>query len=234
MKKIKFLFLLFGLVVIVASKGVLAQGTEITGKVINEKEDPLPGVNVVIKGTTQGEITDSDGEFSIMVPEMGTTLRFSFVGYQTKEVVVNQKDLLVKLKSKTIALDQVVAIGYGSAKRKDLTSSIESVESEDIQKSVNAHLASALQGKVSGVSVQKTGEPGRGSIIKIRGPGSFSNNSPLYVIDGVPVDGTIDFNVDNIESVDILKDASAASIYGSRAANGVILISTKEGKKGEQ
>lgn len=212
------------------------QGNAISGKVSDESGDPLPGVTVVVKGTTTGTITNIDGEYSISdVPE-GAILQFSFIGMLSQEIeVASRKTIDVTLMTEAIGLDEVVAIGYGTQKKSDLTGSLSSVSSADLNEVPLARIDQGLQGRATGVQVTKTdGSPGGTVKIRIRGANSISgDNSPLVVIDGF-LGGSIDnINPSDIQSVEILKDASATAVYGSRGANGVILITTKTGKKGK-
>ncbi len=205
----------------------------IMGTVKDEKGESLPGVNVLIKGTTRGATTDAKGQFQLSVPDTRTVLVFSFVGYQSKEVIVGSiTQLNVTLQADDKTLNEVVVVGYGSQKVKDLTGSVGIVKVDDARKTASYDIAKQLQGQVAGVTVQSSGEPGGLVQIKIRGISTFGNNSPLFVIDGVPVDSPYDFSPDDVESVSVLKDASAAAIYGSRAATGVVIITTKKGKAG--
>lgn len=221
---------------------VSQQGRTITGTVTDESGEPVPGVSVVAKGTTVGTITDSDGEYSITVPENASTLVFSFVGMRTQEITIgNQTTIDVSMVTETIGVDEVVVVGYGTTKKSDLTASIASVDAEDLPESASLSINNMIQGRVPGVDVvSSSGMPGAGVSIKIRGVSSINNSEPLYVIDGVQFfnSGGESFNVmsmvnpQDIESIEILKDASAAAIYGANGANGVILITTKKGKKG--
>ncbi len=205
---------------------------------------PLPGVNIVVKNTTIGTITDLDGNFELTVPENTETVVISFIGMETQEVsVVGRTSLSIVLEVETVGIEEVVAIGYGSQRRADITGAVSSVSSEDFNQGVNTSPGQLLQGKVSGVSVTGTnGAPGSGQRIIIRGQGTIREGSgPLFVIDGFPIGlagtgGEYDplnfINPEDIESMDVLKDASATAIYGSRGANGVILITTKKGSAG--
>lgn len=196
----------------------------------SETGEPLPGVNIVVKGTTHGTSTASDGSFSIEV-EPDQTLVFSFIGYENKEVrIEGRKTINVSLERKVKALDEVVKIGYGVQKKRDLTGSVFKVEGEDLEQLATFSLDQAIQGQVSGVQVTaNSGEPGSNAIVRIRGIGTLNNADPLYVVDGMMVDDISFLSTDNVESIEVLKDASATAIYGSRGANGVILISTKSG-----
>jgi TonB-linked SusC/RagA family outer membrane protein len=194
---------------------------------------PLPGATVLIKGTTNGTVTDLDGKFTLDAPE-GATLIISFIGMITKEVPVQSNtEMVIEICPDHVGLDEVVVVGYGTMKKSDLTGAVASVKAEELGKVATTNPAEALQGKVAGVSITKIGgAPGGGVDIKIRGVGTFGNNKPLVVIDGIKGDLSY-VNQDDIESVEVLKDGAAAAIYGSEAANGVLLITTKKGKKGE-
>jgi TonB-linked SusC/RagA family outer membrane protein len=206
----------------------------VTGKVTGEDGFALPGVSILEKGTTNGTTTDSNGEYALTLSDDNATLTFSFIGYQTTEVSVLGKTKIDLMLSPDIqSLSEVVVIGYQTIKRKDLTDAVSVVQVDDAKKLTATTVGEALQGLATGVSVRSGGRPGQESIIEIRGVGSLLNNNPFYVIDGLP--STIanrDFNPNDIESIQILKDASAAAIYGARAANGVIIITTKKGSEG--
>lgn len=194
---------------------------------------PIPGVTVLVKGTTRGVATDLDGSFSISVPDGTSVLVFSFVGYTTQEVTVgNQSVLNITLQEDISNLDEVIVVGYGTQKKSDITGAISVVNTDEIKKFSTNDVAQMLQGRVSGVQVTSDGQPGAFPSVRIRGISTFGNGQPLYVIDGVPVGTTPrDFNPNDIETMQVLKDASAGAIYGSRAANGVVIITTKQGKK---
>lgn len=215
----------------------IAQNKElsITGRVVDDLNEPLPGVSIVIKGTSKGTVTDIDGVYTLHASSTDI-LVYSQVGMSNKEVLVkDQTTINVILKEQITNLDEIVVIGYGTAKRKDVTTSISTVSTKDLDQRPITSAGQAIQGKVAGVSViQPNGAPGGELSIRVRGTTSFNgSNDPLYVVDGVPVD-KIDFLAPNdITSMQIMKDASAAAIYGSRAANGVVLITTKAGQKGE-
>ncbi|MDE5416775.1 TonB-dependent receptor [Labilibaculum sp. DW002] len=211
-----------------------AQNVSISGTVIDSDGLPLPGVNVVEKGTTNGTITQISGEYLINVPADGT-LVFSFIGYEDQVVLVNGKKVIdIQLEESSIGLDEVVAVGYGVKKRSVVTGSISSLDSKDILQSRPADINQAFTGRAAGVVVsQSSGQPGSSPKITIRGVGTNGNSNPLYVIDGLPMDDMNSVNPNDIESLQVLKDATSAAIYGARAANGVILITTKKGKKGE-
>ncbi|WP_276169049.1 SusC/RagA family TonB-linked outer membrane protein [Zobellia alginiliquefaciens] len=213
---------------------VFAQNTA-SGTVSEENGTPLPGANIVEKGTTNGVTADFDGNFTIKVSSSNSTLIVSYIGYTTKEVIMNgQFAHKVILEQSAAGLDEVVVIGYGSIKKKDLTGSVASIDSEDIKSVPTGTLARSIQGRASGVQVQQnSGSPGSGIQIRIRGTNSISgSNEPLWIIDGFPGDQNT-INPNDIESMEILKDASATAIYGSRGANGVIIITTKSGKLGK-
>lgn len=207
----------------------------VKGKIVDEKGEPLPGASIQQKGTSNGTITDINGNFSLSVSS-DDTLIVSFVGYKIIEVTVGGKTELgnITLVSDSKELDQVVVIGYGTQRKVDLTGSVAVVNTEEMKKVSNSNISTILEGKVAGVQITSDGQPGADPIVRIRGIGSFGNTSPLYVIDGVPMGTTIrDFSPNDIETLQVLKDASAAAIYGSRAANGVVIITTKQGKKNQ-
>jgi len=194
---------------------------------------PIPGVSIAVKGTNVGNVTDVDGKYALDAPDPNVTLVFSFIGFTTQEVALaGQKNLDVVLQLSDVVIGDVVIIGYGSVKKDDLTGSVSVVGSEELTKSSAATLDRALQGRTSGVTIMQTsGKPGSGNTVKIRGVGSINMESePLYVIDGVVTGGMNAVNPSDIESIQILKDASATAIYGARGANGVVLITTKRGK----
>ena len=207
----------------------------VKGKVVDENGESLPGANVQEKGTTNGVITDADGKFSISVPS-DATLIVSFVGYLSEELTVGGKTELgsITLVSEITELDQVVVIGYGTQRKVDLTGSVAVVNTEEMKKVSHSNISTMLEGKIAGVQITTDGQPGADPTVRIRGVGSFGSTSPLYIVDGVPMGTTIrDFSPNDIESLQVLKDASAAAIYGSRAANGVVIITTKQGKNNE-
>ncbi len=209
----------------------------VQGKVTDPDNFGIPGASVVLQGTTEGTVTDMDGNYSIDVPEDGT-LVFSFVGFQTAEIPIEGRTTInVQMSESVVDLDEVVVIGYGSLPVKDLTSSITTVDSEDLAKTPTGQAMQALQGKVAGMQVVSSGAPGDAPTIRVRGIGSYpgqGNESPLYVVDGMFFDNIDFLNTADITSISVLKDASAAAIYGVRAANGVVLIETKSGKLGQE
>ena len=214
----------------------LAQMSTITGSVTNQENDPMSGVTVTLKGTTGGTSTDSEGKFSIKAPPNGN-LVFTFVNYAPQDILINNRSVInISLFPVEGALDDVVIVGYGTQKKKDLTGSISSVAAGDYKDQPVLNVAAALQGRVAGLAVSSpSGAPGKEAAIHIRGANSINSiNSPLYVVDGIALSsiGLGDINVNDITSMEVLKDASATAIYGSRGANGVILINTKSGKTG--
>jgi len=210
---------------------------EITGRVVDEKNNGLPGVTVVVKGSTKGTTTDEQGSFKLAVPGPQSVLVFSFVGYETKEVTVGtNKVLTVSLGEGDQTLNEVVVVGYGSQLKKEITGAVQNVSAQEIKDLPVSQIGQKLQGRLAGVQInQTTGKPGQGINIRIRGQVSVSAGSdPLYVVDGFPITGTIaQLNPDEIDDISILKDAASTSLYGSRAANGVVLITTKKGKVGQ-
>lgn len=208
----------------------------VSGTVVDEFGEPAVGVGVVIKGTSQGTTTDLDGAFSLRA-SAGATLQFVALGFETLEVEVAGRASLgtLTLKSENTLLDQIVVVGYGSQKKADLTGSVAIVDADEMKKVSNSNISTMLEGKVAGVQITSDGQPGADPAVRIRGLGSFGSTAPLYVIDGVPMGTSIrDFSPNDIETIQVLKDASAAAIYGSRAANGVIIITTKGGQKNQE
>jgi TonB-dependent starch-binding outer membrane protein SusC len=229
-----------------------AQRQNISGKVTDSTGGVLPGVTVVVKGTTAGTITDINGTYSLQAAANAKTLVFSFVGMKTQEVDIAGRVVIdISLTEESVELDEVVAVGYGTMRKSDITGSVASVRADELSRAGTIGIDQALAGKASGVMVtQSSGVPGAGAFIKIRGINSMRGSDPLYIIDGVPLDNTnlstmnseqeassqisplSTINASDIESIEILKDASATAIYGSRGANGVIIITTKSGKAG--
>lgn len=213
--------------------GVLAQNIQLTGLVTDVANEAIIGASIVEKGTTNGIITDFDGNFTLNVPA-NSTIVISYVGYATQEIAVNGRNhIKVVLKEDTEMLDEVIVVGYGTMKKSDMTGAISSVDTEELVKRATTNPAEALQGKIAGVNIMKAGgNAGAGISVKIRGVKSFGDNEPLYIIDGFPGDIN-SINPVDIQSMEVLKDGAAAAIYGSVAANGVVIITTKNGKKGE-
>ena len=207
----------------------------LSGTVTDESGMPLVGVSVVIKGTNKGVATDFDGKYSLTDVPKGAVLQFSSVGYQTADVKANNSQLNIKLAEATQNLDEVVVVGYGTQKKGDVTTAITSVKTKDLEQRPVISAAQAIQGRAAGIQVvQPNGAPGAGLAVRIRGNTSISaSNDPLYVVDGIPVQDISSIAPNDIESMQVLKDASSAAIYGSRAANGVVLITTKQGKRNE-
>ena len=230
MKKSRYLLLLLTLMVSMATN---AQG--ILGTVIDENGDPIIGASVVEKGNPQnGSITDFDGKFNVKVSE-GTTIVISYIGYLTQEVkAVNGMKVTMKEDAQT--LQDVVVIGYGVQKKSVVTASIAKVSAEDLDGKTRLRADDALKGLAAGVNVTSaSGQPGSQSMIRVRGTGTINDTNPLYIIDGMPADqyGLESVNPNDIESIEVLKDAASGAIYGARAANGVILVTTKKGKMGK-
>ncbi len=211
-----------------------AQEVTVSGTVTFESDGtPMPGVSVTEKGTTHGTVTNQDGIFSISV-ERGSTLVFSFIGMKRVERVVTSNNIDVFLSEELTGLDEVIVVGYGVQRKSVVTAAISSVSSEDLEQSRPSRVEDVLKGRVSGVQItQSSGQPGSDSKVRIRGIGTVNNSEPLYIVDGMAVGGGINYlNPTDIESVEILKDAASAAVYGARAANGVILVTTKSGTRG--
>ena len=225
--------ILFAILAVFFSLSASAQQFTASGQVLDAQKEPLIGVSVQEKGTTNGAITDLDGNFTLTV-RSNATLIFSYVGYKSQEQKASRQ-MKVTLQEDNEVLEEVVVIGYGSVKRKDVTTAISTVSTKDLDVRPIVSAGQAIQGKAAGISViQPSGTPGGEMSIRVRGTTSMNgSNDPLYVVDGVPVDNIKFLSPNDIESMQILKDASSASIYGSRAANGVILITTKAGATGK-
>ena len=207
---------------------------KVTGIVKDQNGEPIIGANVVEKGTTNGTVTDVDGKFSLEIAE-GGVLTVSYIGYTSREVVVNGKtNLNVMLHEDTEALDEVVVIGYGTMKKRDLTGAIAQVRAEEITKTNSPNIGAALQGKIP-VDVGGVWKPGSNPTIEIRGISSITgSNDPLWVVDGIPMQSSsVNLNPNDVQSIDVLKDASASAIYGARGSNGVIIVTTKRAEAGE-
>ncbi|WP_368662357.1 carboxypeptidase-like regulatory domain-containing protein [Zobellia laminariae] len=207
-------------------------GITVTGIISDANGEPLPGASIVLKGTTTGTQTDFDGNYTLNSVDEDATLVVSYIGFTSQEIAVNgQASINVSLSEDAQALDEVVVIGYGEMKSKDLTSSITTIKAEELAATPTGSPMQALQGKVAGLQVVSNGSPGQGPTIRVRGIGSYDTGAsgPLYVVDGMFFDDIDFLNTSDITSISVLKDASAAAIYGVRAANGVVLIETKSG-----
>lgn len=233
----------------------LQQTKNITGKVLDERGEPMIGVSVVVKGTKSGAITDFDGNFKIQTSTNAKTLVVSYMGYKQQEVTITTGNLIIKMQPEDQVLDEVVVVGYGAVRKRDLTGSVGTVGAEKLKERSFGNALQSMAGQVSGVQITQTqGAPGMAPTIKVRGATSINaGTTPLYVIDGVPLEDDTDsgngtnggslqysnhnpmnnINPNDIESIEVLKDAASAAIYGSRGANGVVLITTKQGKAGK-
>lgn len=228
-KKFKFLIMLF---LMSAYMNVYAQAIQISGIVTEKNGNPLPGVSVILKGTNNGVVTDLNGKYSLEVSGLKGTIIFSFIGYEKVELPAIKKIINAVLEESVESLSEVVVVGYGTTRKVDITGAVSSLKSNVAEERLVLSIGDVLKGKVSGVRVSSTdGTPGSSQSINIRGTTSLSGDSnPLYVIDGFLSD-MCNVSPGDIETIDILKDASSTAIYGSRGANGVILITTKKGKK---
>ena len=231
LKSVLLLLLVLGL------QAAWAQEATVTGKVLSQKEGfALPGVSVLVKGTTSGTITDSEGNYTVKVAGNGT-LVFSFIGYTTQEVAVDNRSVVdVSLAADAKALDEVVVVGYGTQTQRNITGAVQTIKATELADIPVAQVSQKLQGRLAGVQIlQTTGRPGEGMTVRVRGQASISaGNQPLYVVDGFPVTGDISFlNPDEIETISVLKDAASTSLYGSRASNGVVIVTTKRAKSGQ-
>ncbi len=230
-----FIRLLLFLLIMVSVIGTsYAQERSVQGKVTDESQSGLPGVSILIKNSQLGTVSDANGNYQIKLPEGGSVLVFSFIGYTTQEINIgNKTQINVNLVSSAEALSEIVVVGYGTQKKSSLTGAVSSVSTKELKALPVVSATQALQGRIPGVSVTNNSGPGTEPVVRIRGVGSISlNPNPLYVIDGIPAGGLNNIDPKDIESLEVLKDASAAAIYGSRASNGVILITTKKGKVG--
>ena len=230
MKKERLLSLLL---ILMVSITVFAQNTLYSGRVFDESGEPIIGASVVVKGTSQGSVSDMDGKFSFEGTE-GATLVISYIGYRSQELR-GTKNMVITLKEDSKVLTDVVVIGYGVQKKSVVTASIAKVGADELGIAAPVRMDNALKGLVSGVQVtQASGQPGSGSKIRIRGTGTINSSDPLYIVNGMPIEGGIDYlDPSDIESIEILKDAASGAVYGSRAANGVVLVTTKKGKIGK-
>lgn len=215
----------------IVSSQLFAQSLRVSGSVKDESGQPVPGANILEKGTTNGTVADSDGKFAISVSKADATLVFSFIGYKTVEVSTNNNsEINVTMEADITALEEVVVTGYGSERKADLVSAVSQISSANTIAIPVSNVEQAIQGRIAGVLVQTSGQPGAASQVRIRGFGSFGGNAPLFIVDGVPTFDVSNINPYDIESTTVLKDAGAASIYGARASGGVIVYTTKHGK----
>ena len=219
-----------------ATAGLAYAQNTVSGTVTDvEDGSAIPGVNVLVKGTSTGTITDVEGNYSVTAEGENATLVFSSVGFTTQEVPVNgQTTIDLALEGDVQALEEIVVTGYSTEERRDVSGAVSTVGGEELAAIPSGNVEQQLQGRVGGVTVITNGQPGTNSIVRVRGFGSFGNNQPLYVVDGVPAGDNIDFiQPQDIESTTVLKDAPSASIYGARAASGVIVVTTKKGYDGK-
>ena len=222
------------IVTLVLAQSVTAQNLIVSGKISNTSGEPVPGVTIVVKGTTSGTITDSNGHYNLANVSADAVLLFSFVGMKTQEIKVAGKTTInLTMEEEAIGLEEVVAIGYGTVKKQDLTGAVASVGGDDIAQRKTIRVSQALQGAMPGLMVTRSSSAADASAtIRVRGVTTIGDSDPLIIVDGIP--GTLDWiNPDDIESISVLKDAASASIYGSRAAAGVILVTTKRAKTGQ-
>ena len=219
---------------ILPTLSVWGQNATITGKVVDPKGEPLVGVSVLEQGTTNGTVTDMNGRYSIVVQKDSSPLRFSYMGFDNQEIVPGKRRVIdVTLTENSVVIDDVVVIAYGTKKRRDMIGSVSKIKSDEMSLMQGGRFENSLQGLASGVQVVNDGMPGSTPQIKIRGIGSIASGSdPLWVVDGIVGGGSTMVNSNDIESIEVLKDAAATAIYGSRGANGVIIVTTKKGKKG--
>ena len=219
----------------VLSLSLFAQERTITGKVSTEGEGPAPGVNILIQGTMIGTITDLNGAYTIKVPNPDAVLVFSYIGYITEQSTVGTQTVIdVVLAADVVSLQEIVVTGYSTQRKRDITGAVGVVETTKLTAMPTGNVTSQLQGRTSGVTVTGSGQPGQSAKVRIRGVNSFQNNDPLYIVDGVPITDIRYLNPNDVASMSVLKDAGAASVYGARASNGVIIITTKKGGKGVQ
>jgi len=226
----KFKLLTFALGLLISASSV-AQTISISGKVTGDDAQAIPGASILEKGTSNGTVSDENGQYSLTVSNANATLVFSFIGYKTTEVPVNGRAIIdMAMQADITSLQEVVVTGYASERKQDLVSAISQVSGANTIAIPQSDIGQALQGRIAGVQVTTSGQPGTPSQVRIRGFGSFGNNNPLYIIDGVPTFDNSNINPYDVESQTVLKDAGAAAIYGARASAGVIVITTKHGK----
>ncbi|MEP7095824.1 MAG: TonB-dependent receptor plug domain-containing protein, partial [Flavobacterium sp.] len=231
MEKLKLLLLAFFLGF---SINTWAQKTDVTGIILDEKGIPLPAANILEKGTSKSVVTDFDGKFKMSVSNKNAVLIISYIGFQdlTLKLEESKTNYSIKLSPTTTTLEQVVVVGYGKGTRKNLTTAITSIKAEELNKGAISDVGQLLQGKVSGLNISSSGDPTKPASVVLRGVSTLnSSQGPFYVVDGIPgVDISV-ISPDDIATIDVLKDAAATAIYGNRAANGVIMVTTKKGSK---
>ena len=231
----KRLFTLLTILCITTLTAFAQEAVQISGKVVSKTDgEPLIGVTIIEKGTANGTITDIDGNYSLRVTQ-GATVTASYVGFKAEELPVNNGGTInFTLEEDNVGIDEVVVIGYGVQKKSVVTAAISSVNADDIA-GTTARVDNALRGAASGITVTaSSGQPGAASQVRIRGVGTINNSDPLYIVDGMPIDGGIDYLApSDIQSIEVLKDAASGAVYGARAANGVIIVTTKKGKVGK-
>ncbi|MEM6770498.1 MAG: TonB-dependent receptor plug domain-containing protein, partial [Bacteroidota bacterium] len=225
---------IFCLLLLVFTTAAVSAQTDISGTILDADGFPLIGATVLATGTTTGTVTDLDGNFSLSVPAGITSIKVTYTGYETQEITLDSRTTYEIVLSEGVSLDEIVVTGYAVTNKRQTTGAVSTVSTEELTAIPSGNVEQQLQGRAPGVTVITNGQPGTTSIIRIRGFGSFGGNEPLYVVDGVPVDNIEFLNPDDIEATSILKDAASASIYGSRAANGVVVIQTRRGKKTAQ
>lgn len=225
------------LLILLNTSQVLAQSTlKVNGKVLNQDSKPVPGVTISVANTKRNTTSDADGNFAITVESKDAVLKFSSVGYHDQLIKIKGGGKIeVRLNAKVVDLDEVVVVGYGSQRKKEVTGAVASLKADVIEKTATSDLGAAIQGQIAGVNVVASdGAPGSVANIQIRGVTSVNgNNTPLYVVDGIPYDGVPNISPGEVEKLDVLKDGASAAVYGTRAASGVILITTKQGKPGQ-
>ena len=237
MKKLysKTLMLSLAAMLMIMSLQSFAQALRVSGTVKDDTGQGVPGASILEKGTGNGTVADADGKFTLNVSQSNATIQISFIGFKTVEVAVNgQSSIDIALVTEVTSLEEVVVTGYSIDKRRELTGAVSTVKSKDIVFAPSGNVEQMLQGRVAGVTVITNGQPGTSSQIRVRGFGAFGGNQPLYIVDGVPTQDVSFINPDDVESITVLKDAASASIYGARAASGVIVYTTKRGKRGQK
>lgn len=235
MKKTRYFYVLF--IALLFTLTCFSQEKDqiiVSGQIVDELNMPLPGASILEKNTSNGVVSDFDGNFKITVSNSGSLIIISYVGYKTQTVKAKSEFLTISLIPDVATLDEIVLIGYGESKQRDLTGSVSSVEMSDVQKQPASNIGDAIQGRAAGVTITTSGQPGNNPTFRIRGTGTIGNNDPLIVVDGMPLNGGLNqVNMKDVASLQVLKDASATAIYGARGSNGVIIITTKRGKEGK-